>query len=87
MGKRNGYAFASGKFDEKLLRPLSAFSDAKTSLAKYIAVESNEKGGLSTATLIRDKIREEFDEEDVEQLGVCCQDVRNYWDWEYKDHP
>ncbi len=71
---KNGYAFASGKFDEKLSRPLSAFSDAMTSLATHITVESNEKrelsssGGLSIATLIRDKIRDEFDEEDMEQL-------------------
>ncbi len=71
---KNGYAFASGKFDEKSLRPLSAFSDAMTSLAKHTMVESNEKGGLessgglSTATLIRDAIQEEFDEADVEQL-------------------
>ncbi len=72
---KNGYAFAPGKFDEKLRRPLSAFTDAMASLAKYIAVaESNEKegvsstGGLSTATLIRYKIQDEFDEEDVDQL-------------------
>jgi len=62
-----GYVFASGKFEDQLLRPLSAFSDAMTSLAKYITVEHN-KGELSTATLIRDKIQNEFDEEDVEQL-------------------
>ncbi len=71
---KNGYAFASGKFDEKLLRPLSAFSDALANLADYIIVESNEKGGLSSseglpiATIIRDEIRHEFDEEEVEQL-------------------
>ncbi len=64
-----GYSFASGKFDAKLFRPLSAFSDAMASLAKCIAVvENNEKGGSSVTTLIRDKIRREFDEEDVEQL-------------------
>ncbi len=65
---KNGYVFASGKFDEKLSRPLSAFSDAMTSLAKHITVESNEKRGLSIATLIQDKIRDEFDGEDMEQL-------------------
>eukprot|EP00984_Skeletonema_dohrnii_P016988 scaffold7652_cov195-Skeletonema_dohrnii-CCMP3373.AAC.5 len=70
-----GYIFASGKFEDKLLRPLSAFSDAMTCLAKCITVENNEKGGLlsssggsSIAALIRDKIQKEFDEEDVEQL-------------------
>ncbi len=71
---KNGYAFASGKFDEKLLRPLSAFSDALANLAEYIIEESNEKRGFSSseglpiATVIRNKIRIEFDEEDVEQL-------------------
>ena len=65
---KNGCAFASGKFDEKLSRPLSAFSDAMTSLAKHIAVGSNEKRGLSPAKLTRDKIRDEFNEEDVEHL-------------------
>ncbi len=71
---KSGYAFASGKFDEKLLRPLSAFSDAMTSLAKCIMTEHDMKGGLSssgglsTATLIRYKIRDAFDEEDLEQL-------------------
>ncbi len=69
-----GYAFASGKFDEKLFRPLSAFSDAMTNLAKHIMAEHNvlggmsSSGGLSIATLIRCKIRDEFDEQDVEQL-------------------
>ncbi len=63
---KNGYAFASGKFDEKLLRPLSAFSDAMTSLAKHITVESD--GKSSTATLIREKIQAEFVEEDLQQL-------------------
>jgi predicted ATPase len=63
-----GFVFASGKFEDKLFRPLSAFSDAMTSLAKYITVEHSKKGELSTATLIRDKIQNEFDEEDVEQL-------------------
>ncbi len=71
---KNGYAFASGKFDENVIRPLSAFSDAMTSLAKHIMTEHNmleglsSSGGLSIATLIRDKIRDEFDEDDVEQL-------------------
>ncbi len=64
-----GYAFVSGKFDEKLLRPLSAFSDAMASLAKYIVVENDDKKGESSiSTLIRDRIRYEFNEEDVEQL-------------------
>ncbi len=71
---KRGFAVASGKFDAKLRKPLSAFSDAMTSLAKHIMVENKEKGGLSSsrglsiASLIRDKIRDEFDEEDVEQL-------------------
>eukprot|EP00984_Skeletonema_dohrnii_P005445 scaffold1913_cov151-Skeletonema_dohrnii-CCMP3373.AAC.2 len=71
----NGYIFASGKFEDKLHShgPLSAFSDAMTCLAKYIAVEHNKMGelpsrGLSMSTLIRKKIQNEFDEEDVEQL-------------------
>jgi predicted ATPase len=69
-----GYAFTSGKFDDKLRCPLSAFSDAMACLASYIMVEHDKKGdlsstgGLSTATLIRDKIQSEFDDEDVEQL-------------------
>ena len=67
-----GYTFASGKFDEKLLRPLSAFSDAMSCLSKYITEEQNKMGvlwsGPSTATLIRDKVQNDFDEEDVEQL-------------------
>eukprot|EP00984_Skeletonema_dohrnii_P034356 scaffold33538_cov179-Skeletonema_dohrnii-CCMP3373.AAC.1 len=72
---KSGYIFASGKFEDKLLRPLSAFSDAMTCLAKCITEEHNKKGGLtsssegtSIATLICDKIQNEFDEEDVEQL-------------------
>jgi predicted ATPase len=68
-----GYIFASGKFEDKPLRPLSAFSDAMTCLAKCIKVEHNKKGGLtsggsSIAAMIRDKIQKEFDKEDVEQL-------------------
>jgi len=70
-----GYTFTSGKFDDKLRCPLSAFSDAMTGLARYILVEHDKKeklssgaGGLSAATLIRDNIQNEFDEEDVEQL-------------------
>ena len=69
-----GCVFASGKFEEKLLRPLSAFSDAMTCLAKYITVEHNKKGGFSSsggssiAALIRDKIQSEFHDEDMEQL-------------------
>ncbi|KAK1737912.1 putative AAA ATPase [Skeletonema marinoi] len=73
VGSNRGYIFASGKFEDKLLRPLSAFSDAMTCLAKCITVEHNKKGGLSSggssiAALIRDKIQNEFDAEDVEQL-------------------
>eukprot|EP00984_Skeletonema_dohrnii_P000213 scaffold65_cov186-Skeletonema_dohrnii-CCMP3373.AAC.2 len=72
-GAKRGYIFASGKFEDKLLRPLSAFSDAMTCLAKCITGEYNKKGGLlsggsSIAALIRDKIQNEFDKEDVEQL-------------------
>eukprot|EP00985_Skeletonema_marinoi_P004401 scaffold1921_cov140-Skeletonema_marinoi.AAC.9 len=68
-----GHIFASGKFEDKLLRPLLAFSDAMTCLVKCITVEHNKKGGLSSggssiAALIRDKIQNEFDKEDVEQL-------------------
>jgi len=48
---KSGYAFASGKIDEKLLRPLSAFSDAMASLAKHIMVENYEKGALSIAAM------------------------------------
>ena len=71
---KSGYIIASGKFNDRLLSPLSAFSDAMTCLAKYIAVEHNKKGGLassgglSISTLIRNKIQNEFDKEDVEQL-------------------
>eukprot|EP00984_Skeletonema_dohrnii_P035049 scaffold34601_cov142-Skeletonema_dohrnii-CCMP3373.AAC.5 len=71
---KSGYIFASGKFEDKLLRPLSAFSDAMTCLANCITVEHNKKGGLSSsrgssiAALIRDQIQNEFDAEDVEQL-------------------
>jgi len=70
---KSGYIFASGKFEDKVLRPLSAFSDAMTRLAKYITVEHNKKwkfssGEQSVATLIRNKIQDEFEEEDVEQL-------------------
>jgi predicted ATPase len=68
-----GYIFASGKFEDKCHRPLSAFSDAMTCLAKYVTVEHNKigelpSGGPSIATLIRNKIQNEFDEEDVDQL-------------------
>ena len=45
VGSNRGYIFASGKFEDKLLRPLSAFSDAMTCLAKHITVEHNKKGG------------------------------------------
>eukprot|EP00985_Skeletonema_marinoi_P012620 scaffold6124_cov151-Skeletonema_marinoi.AAC.1 len=71
---KSGYIIASGKFNDRLLSPLSAFSDAMTCLAKYIAVEHNKKGGLassgglSISTLIRNKIQNEFEKEDVEQL-------------------
>eukprot|EP00985_Skeletonema_marinoi_P006548 scaffold2827_cov88-Skeletonema_marinoi.AAC.2 len=70
---KSGYIFASGKFEDRVLRPLSAFSDAMTRLAKYITVEHNKKwkfssGEQSVATLIRNKIQDEFEEEDVEQL-------------------
>eukprot|EP00984_Skeletonema_dohrnii_P024625 scaffold13772_cov154-Skeletonema_dohrnii-CCMP3373.AAC.6 len=69
----HGYIFASGKLEDKLHSPLSAFSDAMTCLAKYIAVEHNKMGklslgGPSISTLIRSKIQNEFDEEDVDQL-------------------
>eukprot|EP00984_Skeletonema_dohrnii_P002154 scaffold737_cov74-Skeletonema_dohrnii-CCMP3373.AAC.2 len=69
----HGYIFASGKFEDKLHSPLSAFSNAMTCLAKYITIEHNKmgelpSGGPSIATLIRNKIQNEFDEEDVEQL-------------------
>ena len=70
-----GYTFTSGKFDDKLRCPLSAFSDAMTCLVRSIMVEHDKKeklpsgaGELSAATLIRYKIQNEFDEEDVEQL-------------------
>jgi len=70
-----GYTFTSGKFDEKLRCPLSAFSDAMTGLARHIIVEHYKKEKLSSgagestaAALIRNTIRNEFDEEDVEQL-------------------
>eukprot|EP00984_Skeletonema_dohrnii_P006051 scaffold2140_cov74-Skeletonema_dohrnii-CCMP3373.AAC.1 len=73
---KSGYIFASGKFEDKVLRPLSAFSDAMTRLARrYITVEHNKKWKFSsveqsvaTLTLIRNKIQNEFEEEDVEQL-------------------
>eukprot|EP00984_Skeletonema_dohrnii_P017193 scaffold7774_cov88-Skeletonema_dohrnii-CCMP3373.AAC.3 len=68
-----GCTFTSGKFDAKLRSPLSAFSDAMTNLARYITVEHEKKGkspsgGLPIATLIRDQIQNEFDDDDVEQL-------------------
>eukprot|EP00985_Skeletonema_marinoi_P004473 scaffold1955_cov122-Skeletonema_marinoi.AAC.1 len=70
---KSGYIFASGKFEDNLLKPLSAFSDAMTCLAKCITLDHNKKGGLtsggqSIATLIKVKIQNEFDEEDVENL-------------------
>jgi len=70
---KSGYIFASGKFNDKLHKPLSAFSDAMTRLAKNITTENNKigelpSGGPSIATLIRNKIQNEFDEEDAEQL-------------------
>ena len=58
---RFGYAFAKGKFDQKLRRPLSAFSDAMTNLRRYIQ-KSN------CAALIREEIQNEFDGERREQL-------------------
>ena len=58
---RFGYAFAKGKFDQKLRRPLSAFSDAMTNLRRYIQ-KSN------CAALIREEIQNEFDGERLEQL-------------------
>eukprot|EP00984_Skeletonema_dohrnii_P030270 scaffold21650_cov76-Skeletonema_dohrnii-CCMP3373.AAC.1 len=85
VGANRGYIFASGKFEDKLLRPLSAFSDAMACLAKCIKVEHNKKGGISSsegssiAALIRDKIQKEFDEEDVDQLRRVCLDVQSYW--------
>jgi len=68
-----GYIFVSGKFEDKLLRPLSAFSDAMSCLTKYINItvahNNNKLGkGPSTATLLRDEIQNEFDEDDMEQL-------------------
>eukprot|EP00984_Skeletonema_dohrnii_P020787 scaffold10216_cov123-Skeletonema_dohrnii-CCMP3373.AAC.3 len=72
VGSNRGYIFASGKFEDKLLRPLSAFSDAMSCLANCITVEHNKMGimssGPSTLTLIRDEIQNEFDEEDEEHL-------------------
>ncbi len=71
---KSGYTFASGKFDEKSVKPLSAFSDAMANLAKCIMTENIEmgglfsSGGLSIVRLIQEKIWDEFDEEDVEQL-------------------
>lgn len=63
-----GYTFASGKFDEKLPRPLSAFSDAMDCLAECIQMANINVAGSSISALIRDQIRYEFDEEDVELL-------------------
>eukprot|EP00985_Skeletonema_marinoi_P023154 scaffold15186_cov80-Skeletonema_marinoi.AAC.2 len=68
-----GCIFASGKLEDKLHSPLSAFSDAMTCLAKYIAVEHNKMGELSSgrpsiSTMIRKESLNEFDEEDMEQL-------------------
>jgi len=85
---KSGYIFAFGKFEDKVLRPLSAFSAAMTRLAKYITVEHNEKGGLcssgrsSIAALIRDEIQNEFVEEDVEQLRRVFPGVQSYWEHE-----
>eukprot|EP00984_Skeletonema_dohrnii_P038658 scaffold42165_cov155-Skeletonema_dohrnii-CCMP3373.AAC.4 len=68
-----GCIFASGKLEDKLHSPLSAFSDAMTCLAKHITGEHNKRGEMwsgrpSISTMIRDKIQSEFDEEGVEQL-------------------
>eukprot|EP00984_Skeletonema_dohrnii_P025456 scaffold14617_cov113-Skeletonema_dohrnii-CCMP3373.AAC.5 len=68
-----GCIFASGKLEDKLHSPLSAFSDAMTCLAKYIEVEHNKMGELSSgkpsiSTMIRKESLNEFDKEDVEQL-------------------
>eukprot|EP00985_Skeletonema_marinoi_P024520 scaffold17108_cov84-Skeletonema_marinoi.AAC.1 len=60
-----GYIIAFGKFNDRLLSPLSAFSDAITCLAKHIDIAVEDK---KIATLIRNKIQNEFDREDVEQL-------------------
>jgi predicted ATPase len=53
-----GYTFTSGKFDDKLRCPLSAFSDAMTCLARCIIEEHDKKeklssGELSAATLMK----------------------------------
>ena len=62
---KSGYIIASGKFNDRLLSPLSAFSDAITCLAKHIDIAVEDK---KIATLIRNQIQIEFDREDVEQL-------------------
>jgi predicted ATPase len=62
-----GYTFAAGKFDSKLRCPLLAFSDAMTRLTRCIVGHNTGKLRLS-ATLIQNKIQNEFDEEDIEQL-------------------
>ena len=70
---KSEYIFAFGKFEDKVLRPLSAFSDAMTRLAKFITVDHNKmgklsSGGQSIATLIRNEIQTEFEVEDAKQL-------------------
>eukprot|EP00985_Skeletonema_marinoi_P019437 scaffold11145_cov104-Skeletonema_marinoi.AAC.2 len=67
-----GCIFASGKLEDKLHSPLSAFSDAILP-SMYIAVEHNKMGELSSgrlsiSTMIRKESLNEFDNEDVEQL-------------------
>ena len=58
---RFGFAFAKGKFDQKLQHPLSAFSDAMTNLRRHIQKRN-------CAELIREEIQNEFDGERREQL-------------------
>ena len=59
---RFGYTFAKGKFDQKLRRPLSAFSGAMVNLCR--SIQSNK-----SAALIREEIQNEFDEEGLGQLN------------------
>ena len=58
---RYGYAFAKGKFDQKLQHPLSAFSDAMTNLRRHIQKSD-------CTALIQEEIQNEFDGERREQL-------------------
>eukprot|EP00577_Skeletonema_sp_RCC1716_P020158 CAMPEP_0113435234 /NCGR_PEP_ID=MMETSP0013_2-20120614/36162_1 /TAXON_ID=2843 ORGANISM="Skeletonema costatum, Strain 1716" /NCGR_SAMPLE_ID=MMETSP0013_2 /ASSEMBLY_ACC=CAM_ASM_000158 /LENGTH=308 /DNA_ID=CAMNT_0000325585 /DNA_START=69 /DNA_END=992 /DNA_ORIENTATION=+ /assembly_acc=CAM_ASM_000158 len=62
-----GYILAKGKFDDRMRCPLSGFSDAMANLVKHI--EKNRTGKMKmSAALIRDKLQDEFNREELEQI-------------------